>query len=160
MIIKYMKYGWCKMSFTIDNISSYGSCYRDATINASYITDVPDDLMDMCEDYLKKQSAICLFDEEGSTATLSLTTNNAFIIYDGAMLEVAKLEKSPLEIVKTIVDDLNTLFEDMCAFNNDIPTEEEGFLPEEIKELKQEACNCRKNYRERLDKLIKMCEVA
>ena len=92
MIIEILTNGWCNIKFEKTN----------CRVNASYLTDVPNDLLDMCINYYNNNTASCYFDSEGSTATLVLTPDTAFIIHEGEHLGLIKLLESPKEIVKQI----------------------------------------------------------
>lgn len=134
MIIRQIKFGWCSLCF--DNTG--------AKVNASYLTDIFDDLIHMCEEYLNRKTASCYFDEEGTTAVLCLTPYEAYIIFNKNTLCLVKLKEAPKEIIKDIINDLLIHLEDMCALDIDYDT-----LSDEEKDRRKTV------YKHRLDNLSK-----
>lgn len=134
MIIRQIKFGWCSL------------CFDDtgAKVNASYLTDIFDDLTHMCEEYLNRKTASCYFDEEGTTSVLCLTPDEAYIIFNKNTLCLVKLKEAPEEIIKDIINDLLSHIEDMCALDIDYDT-----LSDEEKDRRKSA------YKHRLDNLSK-----
>ena len=91
--------GWCNIKFEKTN----------CRVNASYLTDVPNDLLDMCINYYNNNTASCYFDSEGSTATLVLTPDTAFIIHEGEHLGLIKLTLTSLLLYIISMDTLSKL---------------------------------------------------
>lgn len=110
MIIKNIIFGWFNMCFDKTGVEG-------TEIKASYLRDVPNDLMQMCEDYLNRKTAICYFDEEDSTATLCLTPDIAYIIFNNETSKLVKLEESPKEIIMILISDMIHHFEDIYIYS-------------------------------------------
>lgn len=106
MIIEILTNGWCNIKFEKTN----------CRVNASYLTDVPNDLLDMCINYYNNNTASCYFDSEGSTATLVLTPDTAFIIHEGEHLGLIKLLESPKEIIDCIVKEIVKQIDSAASF--------------------------------------------
>lgn len=134
MIIRQARFGWCSLCFEDTGVK----------IEASYLTDIFDDLIHMCEEYLNRKTAICYFDEEGTTAVLCLTPDEAYIIFNKNTLCLVKLKEAPEEIIKSIINDLLIHLEDMCALDIDYDT-----LSDEEKDRRKTV------YKHRLDNLSK-----
>ena len=127
MIIKNIIFGWFNMCFDKTGVEG-------TEIKASYLRDVPNDLMQMCEDYLNRKTAICYFDEEDSTATLCLTPDIAYIIFNNETSKLVKLEESPKEIIMILISDMIHHFEDIYTFTPDFE-----FLSDKEKEKRKES---------------------
>lgn len=61
-------------------------------------------------------TASCYFDSEGSTATLVLTPDTAFIIHEGEHLGLIKLLESPKEIIDCIVKEIVKQIDSAASF--------------------------------------------
>lgn len=134
MIIRQVRFGWCSLCFEDTGVK----------IEASYLTDIFDDLIHMCEEYLNRKTASCYFDEEGTTDVLCLTPYEAYIIFNKNTLCLVKLKEAPEEIIKSIINDLLIHLEDMCALDIDYDT-----LSDEEKDRRKTV------YKHRLDNLSK-----
>lgn len=95
------KHGWC--DFTLGSFKGV----------ASYLTDVPLDLLDAFINYHKKGTGVVVFDEEGSYFTLLLTEYNSgifiieerdeVVLHDFLNLNIDDLER---ELISDIESDL------------------------------------------------------
>lgn len=117
-MINILANGWCNIKFEKTG-------YK---INASYLTDAPNDLLDMCVNYCNNNTASCYFDSEGSTATLVLTPDTAFVIHEGEHLGLIKLLESPKEIIDCIVNEIAKQIDSAANFlssEHDVPCQYE-----------------------------------
>ena len=103
----------------------------------------------MCEDYLNRKIAICYFDEEDSTATLCLTPDIAYIIFNNETSKLVKLEESPKEIIMILISDMIHYVEYIYIFTPDFE-----FLSDKEKEKRKES------YQNRLNNLSNRCKLA
>lgn len=106
MIIEILTNGWCNIKFEKTNCK----------VKASYLTDVPNDLLDMCINYYNNNTASCYFNSEGSTATLVLTPDTAFVIHEGEHLCLIKLLESPKEIIDCIIKEITKQIDSAASF--------------------------------------------
>lgn len=108
-IIESLKYGWCILNFAKTGFS----------FGVSDLRDVPDDLIEMCCNYIKNNTASCYFNCEDQDATLVVNPDTAYIIIntDDDELNVLKLEEEPQYIIKNIVDGLLKNIKDVAKFH-------------------------------------------
>lgn len=119
-MISNPKHGWCDFEL--------GS-FRGA---ASYLTDVPIDLLDAFISYYTKGHGVVVFDEEGSEFTLVLTRYNQgiFIIANrGGFISIYDFsDKNANDLAKELISDLE----------NDLKRWASEFTFDDIAEHKQE----------------------
>lgn len=122
-MISNPKHGWC--DFILGDF--YGS--------PSYLTDVPNDLLDAFISYHANGYGIAWFDEEGTEFTLVITPYSIFIIeekdkpilYDFSEVNVEDLEKE-------LIEDIEKNLEGWSEFSTDDDEEE---ITEHLSEIER-----------------------
>ncbi len=96
-MISNPKAGWC--TFKLDNFVG----------SASYITDVPVDLLQTFINYEQTGSSVCSFDEEGSTFIFVIENcNTEYIISERQSTEVFQFNKDVSDLEKEVIKDIES----------------------------------------------------
>lgn len=107
MVINNPKYGWCDFKL------------GDFNGRASYLTDVPVDLLEAFIDYFERGQGVVVFDEEGSYFTLILTRYNWGIYLIEDRDETVLHDFSDMDIntlAKELIDDIEN---DLVGWSNE-----------------------------------------
>lgn len=141
------KNGW--VNLTIENW----------TDRASYLTDVPQDVLEACISFMKNPSrpACISFDAEGWEYILIIGHYNTYVIEDKDEERLYCFEKSSTDLIEEIYTDINNNLYDwsMWSFNSDIE-ERRKEDEEEIRTLLKELRNLLDKYYNRYKKIC--CE--
>lgn len=134
-MISNPKYGWCTFSIGEDKEHSF-------TDRASYLTNVPMDLLDAFIAYRTKGFGCVVFDAEGYEYTLVLTAyNQSIYIIDGDnhLIDFSGLNAEDLarELIKDLESDLENWIS-FAAFDKDEEEENRSNINRLIPLLKQE----------------------
>lgn len=128
-MISNPKHGWCDFEL--------GS-FRGT---ASYLTDVPIDLLDAFIDYYTKGYGVVVFDEEGSEFILVLTryNNGIFVIEERDFVAINDFSsKNPDDLAKELISDLeNDLKRWAVEFTFDDIEEHKHEISQKIAKLQQ-----------------------
>ena len=96
-MISNPKAGWC--TFKLDNFTG----------SASYITDVPVDLLQTFINYEQTGSGVCSFDEEGSTFIFVIENcNTEYIISKRKSTEVFQFDKDVSDLEREVIKDVES----------------------------------------------------
>lgn len=128
-MISNPKHGWC--DFELGNFRG----------TASYLTDVPIDLLDAFIGYYTKGHGVVVFDEEGSYFTLVLTryNNGIFVIEERDFVAIYDFsDKNPDDLAKELINDLeNDLKRWAVEFTFDDIEEHKHEISQKIAKLQQ-----------------------
>ena len=128
-MIRNPKHGWCDFK-----LGSF-------TGTASYLTDVPIDLLDAFIDYYTKGYGVVVFDEEGSYFTLVLTRYNqgVFVIEERDVVALSSFNiMNPNDLAKELINDIeNDLTRWSIEFTFDDIAQHKNEILQKIEELKQ-----------------------
>lgn len=114
-MIDAMKNGWCNLSFQTKGNEKNG----ELLIFASYLTNVPEDILHFCEEYLSNGTASVWFDEEGSFATIVATPDDVYAIVSGDGDQLVVLDYNPKDFVRKWLTDLLAFQSKVVAFRTD-----------------------------------------
>ncbi len=101
--------------------------------NASYLTDVPNDLITCFDLYFQNGSSTCLFDEEGSDFVLVLAGHSSYVIVRRETEILIDLDITPSVLAKEFFEDLSKYKQDWIEWNP-----EAEFWNEETKKIASE----------------------
>lgn len=128
-MISNPKHGWCDFK-----LGSF-------TGTASYLTDVPIDLLDAFIDYYTKGYGVVVFDEEGSYFTFVLTRYNqgVFVIEERDVVALSSFSiMNPDDLAKELINDIeNDLMRWSVEFTFDDIEKHRHEISQKIAKLKQ-----------------------
>ena len=119
------KYGWTHVSI------------GDFDGSASYITDVPIDVLDAFIDFYKLHKNICVdFDEEGSTFVLVVVSDiDIYIISEREQIITYKIDTNINELTNEIISDFEKYIKDWENFTYGFEKLEVELKVNELKQL-------------------------
>ena len=119
------KYGWTHVSI------------GDFDGSASYITDVPIDVLDAFIDFYKLHKNICVdFDEEGSTFVLVVVSDiDIYIISEREQIITYKIDTNINELTNEIISDFDKYIKDWENFTYGFEMLEVELKVNELKQL-------------------------
>ena len=128
-MISNPKHGWCDFK-----LGSFAG-------TASYLTDVPIDLLDAFIDYYTRGYGVVVFDEEGSYFTLVLTRYNqgVFVIEERDVVALSSFGiMNPDDLAKELINDIeNDLMRWSVEFTFDDIEKHRHEISQKIAKLKQ-----------------------
>lgn len=118
-MISNPKHGWCTFSIGKDNDHRF-------TDRASYLTNVPVDLLDAFVSYTLNGSGCVVFDAEGYYYTLVLTKyNQSIYIIDGDNHLIDFSDLNVDDLIKELIEDIESDLDNWISFSAFEKKEEE-----------------------------------